>query len=268
MLAALLTGLMPSNPWQQPSADYDVCFVESDFSKQLLLESEYQEEKIVVSGKPLLDAVLRNLDDRDHVARMYRHLDLPIDSPFILCNVEPTFEHDYSTWEDHWRRFRELMNCLHKTGVNVVLSLHPWCDPRNYRFVREEYGFSLSEDYKIVELFPYCALTVSFPCSTNTTAARLGVPLVIYDWLGATREETAGSERYRLPGAHLAYTFADVTKAVNELAREPDFGRPRHQRLVASRPASETIQAEIERRLDVSTGKESIREPVAGASIR
>jgi hypothetical protein len=241
LLAARLGGLLDPNPWQQPSELYDLCFVESDFSRDLLVGSGYPQGKVVVSGKPLLDSVFERLGDVEHEERVFRSLGLEAGAPFVLCNVEPGYEHRYRSWDEHWERFHEVARALQRTDEPIVLSLHPLCDPRNYRFVEQEYGFRLCEDYKIAELYPYCALSVSFPCSTNLLAALFDKPLVIFDFLGDTRPDSPRAPEYRLPGARFAYSgdelYRELTVALGEndasaAAPASDHGVPAGQRIV------------------------------------
>jgi hypothetical protein len=242
MIAARLTGLLDPNPWQQPSDLYDVCFVESDFSRRLLVESGYPDRKIVVAGKPLLDDVIARAHDPGYAAAIHEYLRLPAGSQFVLCNVEPGYEHRYRTWDEHWSTFHTVMRGLARIADDVVLSLHPLCDPANYRFVEEQYGFRLAEDYKIVELYPFCGVSVSFPCSTNLLAQVFNKPLVIYDFLGETRECAPRASQYRLPGSRCAYNEDEITAAVTEARAEP-FGAP-----VAwndRKPASDKIVEEV-----------------------
>jgi len=216
MAASRVTGLLPANPWQKPSEDYDVVFVESEFSRKLLLESKYDCERIIVAGKPLLDKIFDNLKDKTHGAEVRRKLDLDVDEPFILCNVEPSAEHRYSSWEDHWDRFARLMESLKATGWKIVLSLHPLCDPDKYKFVEQKYDFRLALDYKMAELYPHCSVAVSFPCSTNVLASVFNKPLVIYDFFGLTDQAAPQSGLYRLPGALFAYGTQELVDRLRE----------------------------------------------------
>lgn len=247
MLAAKLAGIIAKNPWRQPADAYDVCYAESAFAEKMLLAGSYPREKIVVAGKPLLDGVYARLGDHEHEAALYEYLELRDGTPFILFNVEPSFEHRYASWSEHWQRFKELMEGVGRTGLPVVLSLHPLCDPRDYRFVESEYGFKLSERYKIVELYPYCGVSISFPCSTNLLAAPFERPLVIYDWYGLTHEDYPRVDIFRLPGALLAYDVEELIRQISAVVRRPPFGR--ESAIGEPGTACATIYADVQRRV-------------------
>lgn len=245
MLAARACGLLAKNPWQAPSDSYDLVFVESPFSERMLVESGYDAGKVVVCGKPLLDAVFAGVSDPVFVDALYEDLGLPQGSAFVLCNVEPSFEHHYASWEEHWQRFRAVMEGLRDCGLPVVLSLHPLCDAANYRFVEDEYGYVLCESRRIMELYPFASVSVSFPCSTNTLAELFGTPLVIYDFLGLTREGASRSDLFRLPGSICVFGGDELGPAV---ARALASGRVAPSASGGGSSSCDLILAEVRRR--------------------
>lgn len=247
MVAAKLVGLIARNPWSQPAEAYDVCYVESPFAETFLLAGGYPPAKIVIAGKPLLDGVFARLGDPEHEAALYSYLELPEREPFILFNVEAAFEGGYASRSEHWERFTGLMEGVARTGLPVVLSLHPLCDPRNYRHAESKYGFKLAERYRIAELYPYCGVSVSFPCSTNTLAAPFERPLVIYDWYGMTRDDYPRADDFRLPGALLAYDVEELVRQISAVVPRPPFGR--ESAIGEPGTACATIYADVQRRV-------------------
>lgn len=245
MLASRLTGLLPRNPWRTPSELYDVSFVESEFSRQMLLDSGVDPAEVVVAGKPLLDDVYVRLEDPGSLSEIYQDLGLCEGEAFLLCNVEPSFEHRYSSWDDHWRRTRAVFDCLERTEVPVVLSLHPLCELDHYRPLAAESGFALSERWSIMDLYPLCAASVSFPCSTNTLAELFGRRLVVYDFFGHAREEAPRADLFRLPGAVYANDVGELTEALSSLRAEPGFPYAPARSTGGYTAASERILREI-----------------------
>jgi hypothetical protein len=219
MLAAKLSGLLPRNPWQQPSELFDLCLVESDLARDLLVESGYDLRKIAVTGKPVLDEVLEHASNPQRETETRRELGLAEHEAFVLCNIEPTAEHDYVSWDEHWRRLRSLMEALTETRLPIVLSLHPLCEPHKYEWIETEFGFRFAGGRSMLELIPYCTVVVSYPSSLNPTVVSLGKPLVVYDFLGSTRAGQPGADLYRLPSAPIVYDSTGLGPLVVELAR-------------------------------------------------
>jgi len=245
MLASRLTGLLPRNPWRTPSEHYDVSFVESEFSRQMLLESGVDPAEVVVAGKPLLADVFARLEDPGSLGQIYQDLGLTEGEAFLLCNVEPSFEHRYSSWDDHWRRTRAVFDCLKRTEAPVVLSLHPLCEIDHYRPLAAECGFALSERWSIMDLYPLCAASVSFPCSTNTLAELFGRRLVVYDFFGHAREDAPRADLFRLPGAVYANDVGELSDALSNLLAEPGFPYAPARSTEGYTAASEIILREI-----------------------
>jgi hypothetical protein len=245
ILAARLCGALTGNVWQKPAESFDVVYVYSEFSYKMLVDSSYDPRKIVITGIPLLDAPRRLHGDGEHRARMWRTLGLPGQHSFILFNVEPSYEHRYATHEEHWRRFHELMAVVQRTGMPVVLSLHPLCNLADYEFAEAQYGVTISRDYRIFDLYPYCLLSVSFPCSTNVVAEEFGKPLVIYDYFGMTAEDGPRKDLFRLPNARYGYTADEVEHEIRAALSAAPRDVPRRQTTAS---ACAVIYEDVERR--------------------
>ncbi len=215
MLAAWISGVFVQNPWQWPSEKYHSVFVESEFSKKLLLDSRYDPSKVVVCGKPLLDEVCRRSREKDYLDKLFTYLGVETGGAFLLINIEPSAEHNYSTWNDHWERFRGLMDCLKDIDIPIVLSLHPLCHVKKYLFAEKEYGVKICLEYKIHELYPHCYLSVSYPCSTNLMADVFNKDLIIYDFFGLTRKGAPNREYHKLPKASFAYSPKEVRERLD-----------------------------------------------------
>lgn len=221
MLTAWINGLSMQRTWLKPSLKFDRVFVFSDYSKNLLEGDGYPVEGVIVSGQPLLDDVWRNLGDKVYGEALFRTLDLPVHSPFILLNVEPAVEHDYCSWERHWQLFEEIMQAVTSFDIPVVLSLHPLCDYNNYSFVEEKFGVRISTCYKIHELYPYCTINVSFPCSTNLLAAEFGKSLVIYDHFHLTTRDSDSAALNRLENAEVGEDAGAIKAILADMLRAP-----------------------------------------------
>jgi hypothetical protein len=126
--------------------------------------------------------------------------------------------------------------------MKIVLSLHPLCRIEDYGFVEERAGFKVVDKPAIHEIYPYCRLVVSHPCSTNLLAGDFGKPLVIIDHAEFTREGAARAELFRLPGALYAYSAAELAErlpqALSIPVAPPHYAGPR----LACEQIRETIE--------------------------
>jgi hypothetical protein len=218
MFVAWINRLFFDRVWMKPAVDFKRVFVFSDYSADLLRADGYPMDKVVVSGEPLLDDVWRRVGDAEGQRKLYDYLKLAPGTPFLLVNIEPAAEHSYCDWDRHWAFFHELMNAVVGHGMPVVLSLHPLCDAARYDFVEQKYGVFICRDVKIHELYPFCGLSISFPCSTNLLASIFKKSLVIYDFFRLTDADPDSTFVHALPGAHIAADGAALAAIVTELA--------------------------------------------------
>lgn len=204
ILASHVAGLGMNRMWCKPSMDFDIVFLFSEFSRTLLLESGFSSEKLVVAGQPLLDEIFATASSESRRREIAEHIGVPDGDPFLLVNIEPGFEHNYVTADEHWRHFHEVMLATTAHGIPVILSLHPLCRTDAYGFAEAKYGVRISSGISIHELYPKCSVSVSFPCSTNLIALDLGKPLVIYDFYDMVDRDAEISRLNHLPGAMVA----------------------------------------------------------------
>lgn len=218
IFSAWMNGLFFDRLWVKPARDLRRVFVFSDYSADLLKADDYPMEKVAVSGQPLLDTVWHRSTDPASGAELFRYLNLAPGTPFLLVNIEPSAEHSYCDWERHWANFDAVMKAVTAHNMRVVLSLHPLCDARRYDFAEEKYGVFICRDYKIHDLYPFCAISISFPCSTNLLASIFGKPLVIFDFFGLTDADDLSRLIHALPGAEIAVTGEELAAIVKRLA--------------------------------------------------
>ena len=211
LLAARLSGTMLDDLWQKPQPTFDMIYVFSPFSASLLDDGSFPMHKVSICGIPLLDEVIRSLTEVERTVEVYSHLGLRNGDQFLLYNVEPSFEHHYSTPKEHWRNFEKMMEVVTSFGLPVVLSLHPLCKEENYKFAKEKFGVSISTQFKIHTLYPLAALVVSFPCSTNIMAELFDKRLVVYDLFGLASKENGREKEFRLPYANIGASFESVS---------------------------------------------------------
>ena len=101
----------------------------------------------------------------------------------IICAVPPLAEAGILDWPRHWQEIRFLVSSLAQTGANVLLSLHPKSDARQYRFLEQEFrGHLLREPLR--ESLPAADLFVTYSSSTVRWAVMLGIPTVLVDFYG------------------------------------------------------------------------------------
>jgi len=226
MLAGRVFGLLENDVWQKPSVRHHTVFVDSIFSRDLLAASDFPVEKIVVSGSPVLDNVVRAMRNEDHADRIARSLGIEARAGFVLVNIEPAAEHHYCDWQKHWTNIDAVMQAVTRLKEPIVLSLHPLCDPAKYEFLQDKFGVRISRDFKIHELYPYCRFCVTFPCSTNRLSALFGRKIIVYDFFGIVASGSQFRPMYLLPNAEFANDADSLTALIERTAQQVQQAAP------------------------------------------
>ena len=110
---------------------------------------------------------------------------------------------------------------LARIGKPVIISLHPLCNPNNYRFLEYEFGLRLA-DAGIHLLYPYCAFVVSFGCSTNQFALTFKKSILMYDWF-RIREDERRWKLYGQPQMEVADTMEKFKMLLTEWVDRYDW---------------------------------------------
>jgi len=129
-----------------------------------------------------MDTIISSMTDERAKREFFDSIRLPVGAPYVVFNVEPAAEHYVTTWEEHWRYFRETISVISSSGIPVVLSLHPLCAPANYSFVEGEYGAIMRHPRSIYELVAHSSIVVSNICSTLLTTRMFRKPTLVYDY--------------------------------------------------------------------------------------
>ena len=240
VIAGRLAGLNFTDGWQKPSPYFDKVFVPSEHSLHCLRIADYPMERVVLSGVPRMDNIIRSLGSEAARREFYNAIHLPFESPFIVLNVEPLAEHKVSTWDEHWRLFRATMSAATSPGMPVVLSLHPLCLPENYAFAEREYGAIVRHSKSIYELTAFSAIVISSICSTLLTTQMLRKPTLVYDY-NAMPDELA-----RFFNLSEYVVCRDPETLARESGRLANIARHVHESSLELPIASNIIRQEVE----------------------
>lgn len=180
MFAAWLLGIMPSNPWIIGGGSATQMAVESDAEREQLLEDGMRAEKMIVTGKPSLDTIARQLASVDR-SGVRRKLGIGPEERFLLCSVPQLAEHGLLPPERHREEMIFLFTTLIQSGAHILLNLHPRCRREFYEPLARAAGVRIAEE-RIYDLLPACDLFTSCYSSIVAQAIALGKPTVVFDF--------------------------------------------------------------------------------------
>lgn len=182
-LAAVCFGMMPKSPWIIGGGKAKKMAVESDAVRSMLIEQGMVTDKMVVTGKPSLDSIAKQLGHID-TRKIREDHGLSGEERMILCSVPQLAEHDLLPWKEHWEEMEFLFSTLaQQPNVKLVLSLHPKSDKSKYIPLATKCGAMIT-DHRIYGVLPACDLFVASYSSTLAQAIALRKPSVVVDFYG------------------------------------------------------------------------------------
>jgi len=242
MLAARLLGLLYHDPWKKPYDIYDRIYVPYQFSADLLYRNGYRHESVGMLGKPSIDQVARQCADPGFVSQMQEELGFTLDESFILFNVAPSAEHKNTSEEVHFRQFFAICDVLKATGEKIILSLHPLCNFETYNRYAARYGFTISRNYQIYYLQPFCRFIVSHSCTTNHQGALVGKKVIDIDYLNLRFEDLSMIAPEEIHPNIMLVPPEELAKTVDRLLAETaNSGHDAHSYYTAYAPAGAGI---------------------------
>lgn len=245
LLCAWLMDLQDKDPWSNPSPRLSLYFAGTRHAKELLSSTGYPMEKVRLYGIPRLDKIVEKLRNHKYQSDVFALLNIEDGEQFILWNMEPSWEHAYSSEQDHWKRILKIADILQNTGLEIVISLHPLCKLETYTFLEERPKFAISRSTSIFELYPLSLFSVSFTCSTNFLADFFDVDLVLFDWKGMASPTGPSVIDHYIENAIHAGTLDKLEKVVAALAIR-NVAKPRPSQLMPNfRPACPQIANEL-----------------------
>lgn len=190
-LAAWCLGIMPKKPWIIGGGAAKLMAAESEAIKRDLIEQGMDPKKIVVTGKPGLDAIAEQLQSVSR-AEKRKALGIPEHAKVILCSIPQLAEHDLLPWDRHKQEMEFLFKTMTATGAYVLLSLHPKSDRTWYQPLADATGASINDE-RIYQLLPVCDVFVATYSSIVAQAIALHTPSIVIDFYGLEYPLYAGA---------------------------------------------------------------------------
>ena len=182
-IALAAMNMLPANPWYLGGGFSDLVATSGEEDRETYIRMGASADKIVVTGQPSHDNLYRlSRNTHELVTMIARKYSLD-NKKCVICAVPQLAEHHFVDWPRHWQEIRFLTSCLTQTGANVLLSLHPKSDARQYHFLEQEFGVHILQE-PLREVLPVADLFVATFSSTVRWAVLLGVPTVVVDFYG------------------------------------------------------------------------------------
>jgi hypothetical protein len=187
LLAATISGIMPTNPWVLGGGSAWLMAVESQYHQDSFERQGAPVQKMFVSGKPRYDLAAQILQNQNlEQAKICQNFDFDESKSLLVCSVPQMAEHNVLPWLEHWQEVDFLFSSLAslKPDVNILLTLHPKSEYSQYLPRAEKYGLTIAREHTYDQLIPLCDIFVATFSSTVTLAIACQKPAIVIDFYG------------------------------------------------------------------------------------
>ena len=177
--------LLNPNPWSMGCGLCDLILTESKIARKRLVENGTPESKIKIVGCRSFDHLHKSFENKQEIKKIViEKYNLCDKQKVIIISLPQLYEHNLATNEEHWVIQKTICDHAQKTDSNVLLSLHPKMQRKEYLILQDDYGCKiLKEDLHTV--LPVADLyLVGQGSSTIPWAVLSEVPLIILDSYG------------------------------------------------------------------------------------
>jgi len=203
----------------------DVMFVANTFLKKVLLESGADENRIIVSGLPMYDALYQRLANRRQSNISFRKkFQISIESKIILITTQPfVLEEDYNKilLED----IAQVLCDLPENKYIIIIKIHPREKKKDYVSIVSELQKFLTgrilliDDINVLDLIEISSIFITRN-STTLLAAILGGVVSIAYLKGLERDQLSIEDLYYLKGALRFFNREDLTVCLKDLFKK------------------------------------------------
>ena len=182
-LVLSLMRMLPPNPWCMGGGHSDFVAVSGPADRDTRIRDGVPAEKIVVTGETSFDFLFEAAQGKEAlIAGIQQAYGLDVGKKRLLCCPPPLLEHHLTGAAEHWEHMHSLAGVLAETGANVLMALHPRCDPADYRWMEDSANVRILEE-SLRDSLPAADIYVaSAESSTVRWAVLLGIPVVCLDF--------------------------------------------------------------------------------------
>ena len=239
-LVATMLGILPRRPWSRVGGNATYVTVMSDKERHVLLEEDVPTHKLVVTGRPLFDALQQHLLEGLRCrTRILRELGADANKTIILISMPWRSHHPASRtwgyqmwpWDVQWREYEFLLEaCARLPDVEVVLSFHPGAPAKEFSPLAEKHGARIAWQQEIVELVASCDIFVAEASATLQLAIGARKPaLLLYYYdeydrsFRSARYDHAVTSVYSDSGVLVVWKREELSSLLQRLVSDKTF---------------------------------------------
>ena len=173
--AARRVGILSSYPWWTGNGLSDVVCVDTRYTEEQYAKYRVPREKLSVVGHVHFDKIYQSQQRkeclRESLIEQYR---LDKKKALLILSVPQYAEQGYMPWSAHWREIDRVVYHASNSGLNLLLSVHPRSDVREYRFLEKKYNCQIAEE-ALADVLSAADIFLASNSSTLIWSVMLGI---------------------------------------------------------------------------------------------
>lgn len=177
-------GVLSSYPWCLGNGLSDVICVDGEVTAQRYRNDRVDPEKIRIVGDVVYDKIADSFQRRREIkAALVQKYGFDAKRKLIALALPQLAEQGVMAWEPHWKEMRFLVEQVSKTQQNLLLSLHPRMNSKDYAFLEREYPCRIATE-RLSDFVSAPDLFIANYSSTVIWAVLCGVKTIVVDFYG------------------------------------------------------------------------------------
>lgn len=177
-------GTLSDNPWYMGNGLSDVLCVASRVACEEYQAQGVPERKIRIIGDVIYDQLRINYLRRKEIKKdIINKYDLQKDRRIIIIALPQLAQHSFLSEKEHWNETNYLIGKVSEIENDVLLSLHPRMNLKNYSFLEKQYNCRILEE-RLYKVLPMADMFIATYSSTVTWAVLCGINTIIVDFYG------------------------------------------------------------------------------------
>lgn len=182
-------GGLSNDPWIIGCGLSDIVCVDSETTSKRYSSEGVPREKLRLVGSPDFDELYKGIESKSALRkRIVEKYDLNAENKIIVIALPQFAEQGVLDWNGHWLEIKYILGQLARTGLSIIVSLHPRAEYEKYTFLEKEFGVCLSVE-PLKNILPIADAFVSVNSSTLVWAILCGVKPFMLDFYGLDSSE-------------------------------------------------------------------------------
>ena len=189
-------GTLSAYPWWVGNGLSDIVCVDSPHTAEKFIQHRVNPAKIAITGHLSYDRVFASHRNREPVREsIFRKYGFTPGRELLVFSMPQYAEQGYMDWKRHWAEIEAIMAPIAAAGRNLLISLHPRSDRRQYDYLQEKFGCRFADE-PLSDIIGAADLFLASNSSTFTWATLCGIPAIavrspihlLFDFLETVRE--------------------------------------------------------------------------------